>query len=252
MFDQNFDPEGIVCCPRALKENDRLNKEFEEIKERKKCTFTNNFTISYLNVNRMLPHKEDISTDSWLMNSDIISFGETWLKPEQKVCFEDQGYKGIQVNTQNANGKGLASFIKKKHEAFWEKFASEKYSAILTKTKSVDVIQLYLSKDFDWNELHQILEKWIIQDKDVAIIGDTNINYLKKSHYFIEFLKSKNFTQLVEKSTHEDGGLLDQIYVNLSLQKKKPFYSQRCVYYSDHDEIVLHIPIDRSEGTIFI
>ena len=25
----DFDPEGIVCCPRALKENDRLNKEFE-------------------------------------------------------------------------------------------------------------------------------------------------------------------------------------------------------------------------------
>ena len=195
----------------------------------------------------MLPHKEDISTDSWLMNSDIISFGETWLKPEQKVCFEDQGYKGIQVNTQNANGKGLASFIKKKHEAFWEKFAGEKYSAILTKTKSVDVIQLYLSKDFDWNKLHQILQKWIIQDKDVAIIGDTNINHLKQRHDFIEFLKCKNFIQLVEKPTHEDGGLLDQIYVNQALLKKKPFYSQRSVYYSDHDEIVLHIPLENTE-----
>ena len=243
----NFHPDGIKCCPISLKESNRLSQEFEKTKEMKESTYTNCFTISYLNVNRMTPHKEDVLLDTWLMKSDIISFGETWLKDEQRLYFDDQGYKGTQANTPNANGKGIASFIKKKFEATWEQVVSEKFSAILTRTESVDVISVYLSKDFDWNELHLILEEWIVEDKDVVIIGDTNINCLKKSHDLLKFLKKKNFTQLVDRPTHICGGLLDQIYVNPSLLKKNPFHSQRCLYYSDHDEIVLHIPIRNKE-----
>ena len=109
------------------------------------------------------------------------------------------------------------------------------------------MISVYLSKDFDWNELHNTLEEWILEDKNVVIIGDTNINYLKKSHNLLKFLKKKNFTQLVDRPTHICGGLLDQIFVNPSLLKKNPFHSQRCDYHSDHDEIVLHIPRDNKE-----
>ena len=69
-----------------------------------------------------------------------------------------------------------------------------------------------------------------------------NINYLKKNHDLITYLKKRNFTQLVEKPTHKLGGLLDHIYVSQSLLEQKPFYSQRSVYFSDHDNITLHIP----------
>ena len=118
----------------------------------------------------------------------------------------------------------------------------EKFSAILIQTEVVDVISLYLSKDFNWNELHHLLEEWILEIKDTVIIGDTNINYLKKSHDFIKYLEKKSFTQLVDRPTHICGGLIDQIYVSKSLLEKNPYFSQRCVYFSDHDEIVLHIP----------
>ena len=67
---------------------------------------------------------------------------------------------------------------------------------------------------------------------------------MKKNHDLFKFLKTKGFAQLVDRPTHIGGGLLDQIFVNPSLLKKNPFHSQRCVYYSDHDEIVLHIPRD--------
>ena len=137
--------------------------------------------------------------------------------------------------------------MKNKYEASWKQVASEKFSCILTRTESVDVISLYLSKDFDWNELHHTLEEWIVEDRDIVIIGDTNINILKKSHDLLKFLKKKNFTQLVDRPTHICGGLLDQIYVNRSLMDKNPYHSQRSVYYSDHDEIVLHIPKENKE-----
>ena len=243
----NFDPNGIKCCPRSLEESNRLDQEFENIKELKESKYTDCFTISYLNINRMAPHKEDILLDTWLMKSDIISFGETWLKSDQKIYFDDQDYKGTQANTLNANGKGIASFIKNKYEASWKQVANERFSAILTQTEFVDVISLYLSKDFNWNEFHQTLEEWIVEDRDTVVIGDTNINFLKKSHDLLKFLEKKNFTQLVDRPTHICGGLLDQIYVNRSLMDKNPYHSQRSVYYSDHDEIVLHIPKENKE-----
>ena len=190
----------------------------------------------------MAPHKEDILLDTWLMKSDIISFGETWLKPEEELCFKNQGYIGVQTNTQNANGKGLATFVKEHYGADWKKVSKEKFSAILTQTEAVNVISLYLSKDFDWKELHRLLQEWIVEIKDVVIIGDTNINYLKKSHDFMKYLEEKSFTQLVDRPTHVCGGLIDHIYISKSLLEKNPYFTQRSVYYSDHDEIVLHIP----------
>ena len=238
----DFDPAGINCCPISLKEKERLDEEFEKIKELKESLYMDCFTISYVNVNRMMPHKEDILLDSWLMKADIISFGETWLNPQEELCFKDQGYKGVHTNTQNSNGKGLASFIKECYSAYWKKVSMEKFSAILIQTEVVDVISLYLSKDFDWNELHCLLEEWIVEIKDTVIIGDTNINYLKKSHNFIKYLEEKSFTQLVNRPTHSCGGLIDQIYVSKALLEKNPYFTQRSVYYSDHDEIVLHIP----------
>ena len=55
-------------------------------------------------------------------------------------------------------------------------------------------------------------------------------------------MEKKCFTQLVKKPTHIMGGLLDHVYVNESLLRKQPFCTQRNVYFSDHDVIVLHVP----------
>ena len=106
----------------------------------------------------------------------------------------------------------------------------------------LDVIFLYLSQKFEWNNLRDKLEEWIEEDRSVAVIGDMNIDYLGKNHDFIKYMQIKNFVQLVDKPTHKYGGLLDHIYVNQSLMKKKPFYTQRSIMHSDHDIIVLHLP----------
>ena len=233
-----FDPAGIRCCQDALKESQRLEKVFEETKLKEDLKFASCFTISYLNINRMNPHYDDILVDPYLMKSDVISFGETWLNPDQTISFD--GYHGDQVNI--GDGKGVSTFIKGHFQANWKKISNDKFSGILMETDEVNVITLYLSKGFNWTELYQTLEEWIVDEKDVAILGDMNINYLKKTHELITYLKKRNFTQLVEKPTQKLGGLLDHIYVSQSLLEKKPFCSQRSVYYSDHDNITLHIP----------
>ena len=104
-------------------------------------------------------------------------------------------------------------------------------------TATTDVIFLYLSQRFEWQRLEELFQIWINPQKSIAVIGDVNIDY-------IQFLKEYGFSQLIEKPTHIQGGLIDHIYVNKVLMQKDPFTSQRSVTYSDHDKIVLHIPYE--------
>ena len=106
----------------------------------------------------------------------------------------------------------------------------------------LDVVYLYLSQGFDYDPVKDQLDKWIKPNRMVAIIGDVNFNYLEGNHKLKTYLQRRKFNQLVKKATHELGSLLDQIYVNEKLMNVKPFASQRAVYFSDHDVIVLHIP----------
>ena len=241
-----FNPDCIKVDERALEETKRLHQLFIAEKSKVESEFNDCFTITYLNVNRLFPHLDDIELDHELMRSDIISLGETWMKKDDTVTFEAQGFKGIFANV--GDGQGLASFAKSFNQASFELSTDQTFSATFIKTVAVDIISLYLSQDFDWAKLKMILDEWIMDQRPVAIIGDVNLNYNeKKKHPFINYLEKMNFMQLIKKPTHDKGGLLDHIYINKKLQEQKSFSRQRSVYYSDHDAITLHIPISISQ-----
>ena len=235
-----FDPKYIRCDEKALVETERIYENFVASKAREDSIFQNCFTISYLNIYKLKKHYEDIITDHRLIQSDIMAFGETWLLPDENVSFENYGFQDFHVNI--GPGKGIAASIKQHHQVTYKESYAANFSAILMKTDILDVIFLYLSQKFEWNDLKDKLEEWIEEDRSVTVIGDMNIDYLRKNHDFIKYMKIKNFAQLVDKPTHKCGGLLDQIYVNQCLIKKKPFCTQRSVMHSDHDIIVLHVP----------
>ena len=101
-----------------------------------------------------------------------------------------------------------------------------------------------MSQGFEWRKIEELFELWIRNERRVAVIGDLNIDFLDGSHKLIAYMKNRGFTQLVQKPTHIHGGLIDHIYVNEVLKEGKPFYSQLSVTYSDHDKIVLHVPLE--------
>ena len=77
-------------------------------------------------------------------------------------------------------------------------------------------------------------------------MGDFNIDLLKCS-IESEVLESEHlvdFTVLVDKSTHIDGGLLDHVYIRSSLHQSFQFAiigAKYCTNLSDHDIIKLEI-----------
>ena len=240
-----FDPSYIRVNEAALSETKRIHYQFEEYKEKEEAKWKNHFTVSYLNVNRLKPHLAHVKGDHMLMKSNALGLAETWLDPEDTIAID--GFYGSQINV--GPGKGLASFIQNNQHAKWTSFYNEKCSAMLMETPHLNVIFLYLSQGFDSEALENQLEEWITLNSKVAIIGDVNIDYPGKEHRFKRFMSGRNFSQLVKTPTHIRGGTLDHIYVSEELLEDKPFSTQRSVYYSDHDVVVLHVPLIQEENS---
>ena len=79
-------------------------------------------------------------------------------------------------------------------------------------------------------------------DRPTIILGDINLDLLKKCHHpMLQYLESQGFIQLVKSATHQQGGLLDPVFTSHHFKKHKVVIEQNCVYYSDHDLIIIRI-----------
>ena len=234
-----FDPNDIRVNPEALAESERIHEAFEKLKLEEEELYEEFWTFTFLNVNRLLPHIKHIRSDDVMMKSDIFALGETWLQPGQHVDFE--GFIGSEIVV--GNGKGLSAFVKSDldDELTFENYQSEKFSAILVRALENRIVFLYLSQGYNYQELTQLLKKWTNSGSEVAVIGDFNTDFRDKDEKLVKFFEHCKFSQLITKSTHSKGGMIDLIYVNSSMMKKTLKTSHRSVYYSDHDVISLHI-----------
>ena len=88
--------------------------------------------------------------------------------------------------------------------------------------------------------MFSLLDGWIEDNIPTAVMGDINENSLEKSK-FENFMKGKDFHQMIQRPTFEKGSILDHVYVNKQMMLKNPFTEQTSCYYSDHDVISLYI-----------
>ena len=164
-----FSSNCIKVNEDALEENRRIHDTFEALKKEKELLFTDYFSVSYLNVRRLLPHLVDVKTDPTLKKSDIMVLGETWLKPHATA--QIGGFDAIELKYEEA-GKGLSAYVKNKYSPIqYQKFENEKFSAILVKTSPIDILFVYLSNGFDWMELKKILEHFTQSKNDLAVLA---------------------------------------------------------------------------------
>ena len=234
-----IDLSQIKCNPAALEESERLYRAFMDRISHNKETRETQFIISFLNVNSLHAHEKDVSGDVDLMDSDVFALGETWLKPGEKVNFD--GFNSVFENVRK--GQGIAAYYKDNLKTTVPlQVSNDDFSAILLNIKEVCIIFLYLSSGFSWENLKDVLDTWIGNYDKVAILGDVNWNFLKKSHKMKTYLFRKNFQQIVKNETHDAGGLIDHIYVSSSLFEQNVLCETKCVYYSDHDIVQLKIP----------
>ena len=230
--------DAIRCDPEALAETERLEKIFDdtrsmETQRREKC-----WQISFLNVRSIKAldgHREDVSNDELLMNSDLLGLGETWLEEEKTVNFP--GFSGY--FSTSGQGKGIAGYTKLNLIEEPKIISSKTCSAILFKATTFQIIFLYLSKEYKEDSVTSLLLSWI-HNVPTAVLGDMNEDILKSSK-IQRFMHSKGFHQVIKEPTCSTGSLIDHIYVNDSMSELGIFSELDAVYYSDHDVITLYV-----------
>ena len=179
---------------------------------------------------------DHIRDDKCLLKSDLIVLTETWLEQTQSTYDQYQltDYK------ENLNcigrGRGIASYfnLKFKHT---QDINYDGCSISKSEAEKLDVIGIYRSQEGNIMELISKLEDLITEGKTTVIGGDMNICALAHpKNYLSATLRQKGFEQLVKRSTHIEGGMIDHIYI---IQGEKTRFSYKVVnfpkYYSDHD-----------------
>ena len=225
--------DAINVSQRALDESKKLLKIFQDnqaILESKADTY---FQITFLNIRSLKAHLDDMLKDERLMSNQVIALGETWLHCEEEVTVD--GFLAHHI--KGGKGKGLSVFSKYDYLEEPKCLSLSTLSAMSIKTPRIDLIFLYLSKDFDFSSLKEHLYSWIDPRRPTAILGDMNWHYEARSqHTMYKYLEALGFQQVIQNVTHEKGNLIDHIYINDTLLNQQAFAESVPVYYSDHNK----------------
>ena len=237
---RNLIRKHIKVDADALAQKQVIDTIDSERRMKEKSNKENNIIISYLNVRKgLIVKKEDVEKDDILMSSDIFGIGETCLTGDANVQYK--GFDSIFVNVRN--GQGSAVYLKNDLFFDHETFSNDKISAIYLNLPNIDLIFLYLSKQFSWNILMPVLKNWIKNERRVAILGDMNWHYNSENTEMKKYLEETlQFKQIINVATHDQGHTLDHIYINKTLAKEDTSFGTEPVYYSDHDIVQLKIP----------
>ena len=103
-----------------------------------------------------------------------------------------------------------------------------------------DLIVVYKSPKGKDSDLRNMLQTVINPERPTIICGDLNI--ISDS---ISFLMEIGFKQLVQDSTHIDGGHIDQVYVldlHANIELYSPYYTAK-----DHDGLLITISDDKMQ-----
>ena len=236
-----FDITQIKASPRALEAKQEIDEIDANRRQAEQLNIENNFIISYLNVQKGLNVKYlDVQQDDMIMSSNVFGIGETCLEKNDEVNYS--GYNSIFENVRN--GQGTAAFVKEGLKFEVKTYSNDKISAIFLKCDMIDIIFLYVSKNYSWSELKTLLDEWINNERSVAILGDVNWQFDASTTDMGRYLQNMlKFRQLIDVPTHDSGHIIDHIYVNEKLWQEYPTVSQTAVNYSDHDLIQLKIPV---------
>ena len=200
--------------------------------------------VCFLNCRSMKNKFEHIESDTSLRESDIMFLFETWLEKEQeKASYELESYTSCFLS--DGRGRGIVCYFKSSFNIS-EQIITRDFCLIAAESEKHICIGIYRSshgpiKDFVQN-LEDIVRREVLKGKIIVIGGDLNICAISKPNNLLtQRMMDLGFTQEVQNPTHNEGGLLDHVYVNLHDPNHRvvSIIHQMPKYYTDHDGICM-------------
>ena len=193
--------------------------------------------ISYLNVNSLVAHKDNLKCHQILNSSDIITVTETWLHPNYQCLMDIEGftllradralcYSEGQLSKQTASYQrhgGVASFIKNQCKILESSHlvTDMEYLRIVVQISDgskISVITVYRPPSQNLTQFVGSLQKVLATEVDktvtTIVCGDFNVDGLGSNEQqpFQKF-RQYGFLQIVQEPTHLQGACLDHVYV---------------------------------------
>ena len=231
---------------KALEELNRLNSisinSNPPLWENEKTSLIKIFSLNCQSLKSKFSH---IQADKIITEGHIVCLSETWLLSD-----EDNEYIQLNGYILHANsagrGKGLAIYFKPNMFQHDKDVNQTYFQLTKLKSKYVDVISVYRSKEGIINQILDQLSNLIDWDKTTLICGDFNVCYRSdRDNKLITTLEAHGFKQLVQEATHIKGGLIDHAYIRESGTSVSVDCSLYSPYYCamDHDALLTTIDL---------
>lgn len=225
----------IYASKTAMKELERL--ESVAINDQDKQSKINTTIIS-LNVRSLSKNHCNLIQDSIVTsNVPVIAVQETWLDCDEHL--EIQGYNSHFVS--HGHGKGVVTYYNNSFKVTGV-VRSNTHQISKVSSETYDVVNVYrnANEDVPLESFLKDLFDLISNQRLSYVVGDFNIDLLKSpSHSICTKLKDKGFKQIVSLPTHEEGGLLDHVYVNNIPEDKLHIVNLSFPFYTDHAAIAI-------------
>ena len=208
-------------------------------------TIENNFELKIMCLNALSLASNFIEISKFIESSkcDVVCLQETRLgEAEDGEAYQIENYE-LSLNSRGG-GRGIATYMT---EQFIELFFINNSDCQITKvgSRDIEIINLYRSQEC--RNIETFVKNLIDPSKKTIVVGDTNINYMdQKKQKFVEIMTEElGFEQLVTQPTFDrlptlSPSLLDHVYVSSELRRNIKI-EQKCVYYSDHDVILISL-----------
>merc|ERR1712079_72622 len=152
-------------------------------------------------------HIQDIKSDNFLLQADIIHLVETSIELlTQTNNLSIDGYKAYFHNV--SRGKGIASYVRNNMEIQFQENDAEDSGIQIVKYNSEEIesIAVYRSSFGNVGNLTEKLSSISNSKKCQIITGDFNICTKKKPNNLVtSILGSKNFKLITNEATHIGG-----------------------------------------------
>ena len=198
-------------------------------------------TVLVHNVRSIPRHVDDILSDNRIINNDIIGFTETQIKSSDSTSKIIETLNVLNFINNEIKFLNLA-YGRRNDVAVLNKFDANEVSILSFKKHAFadrifTLMLVYGKPSMHMQEFFQMLHYLLATYSIDIIAGDFNYDLLKVlQNKFLDIFT--DHVQMINKSTHISGSLIDHVYIKKTLMEN--FFTNVSVgnvYFSDHGAV---------------
>ncbi|VDI50596.1 Hypothetical predicted protein, partial [Mytilus galloprovincialis] len=232
---KDFDEKNIYC-------NEQICKALKQmplyLTVRDKPIQQNNMVIILHNIQGLIPHINDIRSNSDVLSANFLCLTETWLEKKTQPCLKGFNFlhkdrfssypsqKNVFKQLKRKTHGGVGIYIGNDQQCSPITLESVNMECIVIFIKEINtnLVLIYRTETYTspvfLEELHELLFSLPQENENTStiVLGDFNQDILKKNSSIEQFMAKQGFAQIVTNPTTDGNTLIDHVYLHGNLQ----------------------------------